>query len=571
FLVCRNKIEAFSLRDWIHIAYLRVFLLILDAYLIVSRFYSSCRNFCALWLGKRRRVYHNTRNKSGNANANFDPSSAKHLSLNQHSNEALLLTSSDIEPNEMESLSQQPSNLNENDAPNNTSPNQQLHYDDSADPTTGFLSNHKDNVCSRSRNGTYSYSTPLSRNAMATAELSNDPEAADFTGFNQRGSLPACCCCLDFHYLLILFGICLMVFGLVISTGAGKGVGNSWLLQKSALLSRVEAMDDYRHHMRAMVHHVQLNYLNSQRLSLERNKASRQLRRLKRIQYWLHYEKGHILRQNLYEVCALSEANGRNHQNFYALDSSICHRIRQEQQRRQQSPYSNLGSRKPEKSTNSFMSSQDQLKLPLCAFLHVQSMDALNSSLNPRERHTVLGAEKSTSILSEQELRQLHQMFFKNSTFASFLTSLYRLLFTTLLLSMCICWLLACKHLIMQMASRTVAVVTSRVTVISPCPPASRRIETFIHSSDSSLSFHRPSIGGGVTSARLNIWHSDDDPCEDLQNPLCSLPPDPPPHGTTPQPLPGRKKPKKHMPHFKGIPSSQGKSVTQSDSNESHM
>ncbi|KAM3178580.1 hypothetical protein ACTXT7_002283 [Hymenolepis weldensis] len=419
------------------------------------------------------------------------------------------------------------------------------------------------------------------------------------------------------------------------------------LTSRSALLSRVEAMDDYRHHMRAMVHHVQLNYLNSQRLSLERNKASRQLRRLKRIQYWLYYEKvlteialylrpprsarpsrekteGHILRQNLYEVCPLSEANGRNHQNFYALDSSICYRIRQEQQRRQQSPYSNLGSRKPEKSTYSFMSSQDQLKLPLCAFLHVQSMgsvsdiktllynemsktsfvivlplplshslrcmlvyslpnilnlrpgvgshdDALNSSLNPRERHTVLGAEKSTSILSEQELRQLHQMFFKNSTFASFLTSLYRLLFTTLLLSMCICWLLACKHLIMQMASRTVAVVTSRVTVISPCPPASRRIETFIHSSDSSLSFHRPSIGGGVTSARLNIWHSDDDPCEDLQNPLCSLPPDPPPHGTTPQLLPGRKKSKKHMPHFRGKPPSQGKSATQSDSNESHV
>nr|CUU98010.1 hypothetical transcript [Hymenolepis microstoma] len=217
------------------------------------------------------------------------------------------------------------------------------------------------------------------------------------------------------------------------------------------------------------------------------------------------------------------------------------------------------------------MSSQDQLKLPLCAFLPVQSTDTLNSTLSLREMHTVLGAEKSTSILSEQELRQLHQMFFKNSTFAAFLTSLYRLLFTTLLLSMCICWLLACKHLIMQMVSRTVTVVTSRVTVISPCPPASRRIETFIHSSDSSLSFHRPSIGGGVTSARLNIWHSDDDPCEDLQNPLYPLPPDPPPHATTLQAMPGRKKSKKQMSIFTGKSPAQGKSANQCDSNESHV
>nr|CUU98067.1 hypothetical transcript [Hymenolepis microstoma] len=198
-----NKIEAFSLSDWINIAYLRVFLLVLDAYLIVSRFYSACRNFCALWLGKRRQVYH----KTGTANTNVDQSAAKQLPLNEHSNKALLLTNSDIEPsqtpNDMESLDQQASNLNESD-----------------------------NVRSRSRNGPYCYSAPLPRNAMATAELSNDPGAADFTGFNQRGSLPACCCCLDFHYLLILFGICLMIVGLVVSTGAGKSIGNTWLLQK---------------------------------------------------------------------------------------------------------------------------------------------------------------------------------------------------------------------------------------------------------------------------------------------------------------------------------------------------
>ncbi|VDO00979.1 unnamed protein product [Rodentolepis nana] len=108
-----NKIEAFSL------PYLRVFLLVLDAYLIVSRFYSACRNFCALWLGKRRRVYHNTRNKVEIANANADRSVAKQAPLNEHLNEALLLTNSDIEtshtPNDMESLDPQASTLNESD------------------------------------------------------------------------------------------------------------------------------------------------------------------------------------------------------------------------------------------------------------------------------------------------------------------------------------------------------------------------------------------------------------------------------------------------------------------------
>ncbi|KAM7541581.1 hypothetical protein Aperf_G00000028982 [Anoplocephala perfoliata] len=582
-----NRMEVFLLRDWVNIAYLRVFLLVLDAYLIVSRFYSACLNFCALWLGKRRRVYHNTRHKSNTASTNVDPGTAECLPLNEHSNDALLLTSSEIEQsntrNEMERV-QQSSSSNESQHPdltgsviqaqNNFPPNQPMRSDGSIDPAGRMLPDHKDIFRNHPESESHGFNAPLPRSVIATAELSNDPDAADFTGFDRRGSLPACCCCLDFHYLLILFGVCLMIIGLIISIGAGKGLGNSWLLKRSALLSRVEAIDDYRSHMRAMVHYVQLNYLNSQRLLLERNKAARQVRRLKRIQHWLHYEKEHILRQNLYEVCALSESSRRNHQNDYTLDSSICHRIRQEQQRRQQSPYPNMASRKPQKSTTSFMSSQDQLKLPLCAFLPVQSADALNSSLNPRERHTILGADKSASILSEQELRQLHQMFFKNSTFAAFLTSLYRLLFTTVLLSMCVCWLLACKHLIMQMASRTVAVVTSRVTVISPCPPASRRIETFIHSSDSSLSFHRSSVGGAVPT-RLNIWHSNDDPCEDLHNPLYPLPPDPPPHAPkhatgTSQALPtsvAGKKSKRHVP-FRGK-SSQAKS--QSDSNESRV
>lgn len=85
------------MRDWINIAYLRVFLLVLDAYLIVSRFYSACRNFCALWLGKRRRVYHNTRNRAGQAGSNLELPGGKRLPLNEHANEAMLLTSSDIE------------------------------------------------------------------------------------------------------------------------------------------------------------------------------------------------------------------------------------------------------------------------------------------------------------------------------------------------------------------------------------------------------------------------------------------------------------------------------------------
>lgn len=106
-----------------------------------------------------------------------------------------------------------------------------------------------------------------------------------------------------------------------------------------------------------------------------------------------------------------------------------------------------------------------------------------------------------------------------------------------------------------------------KVTVISPCPPASRRIETFIHSSDSSLSFHRPSFGeGGVNASRHNIWHSEDDPCEDLQNPLYPLPPDPPPHGTFPQ-----SEGKKSKRHLKGKSPAQAKSATQGDSNESRV
>lgn len=91
------------------------------------------------------------------------------------------------------------------------------------------------------------------------------------------------------------------------------------------------------------------------------------------------FTQEHILRQNLYEVCALSEKTGGSHQGFYALDSSICHRIKQEQQRRQQSPYSAVGSRKSQKTTTTFMSSQDQLKLPLCAFLPVQSNGKANN------------------------------------------------------------------------------------------------------------------------------------------------------------------------------------------------
>ncbi|EUB63706.1 hypothetical protein EGR_01329 [Echinococcus granulosus] len=566
-LATGNKNKVSSLREWINVAYLRVFLLVLDAYLIVSRFYSACCNFCALWLGKRRRVYHSTHQKLN--------APKKRQTLNEHPNDALLLTSSEIEqpnlPNETD-LSACPTTCPaENNAQNNISPHQPPPFDEAGNQSINAFSDHTDSQYVRAGNSTHASAT-VPHHTITATELSNDPEAADFTEFNRRRSLPACCCCLDFHYLLILFGICLMIVGFVISSGAGKGLVNSWLLKRSALLSRVEAMDDYRRHMRAMVHYVQLNYLNSQRLLLERNKSARQLRRLQRIQHWLYYEKEYILRRNLYEVCALSESKGRNRQSFYVLDSSICHRIRQDQQRRQHSPYSSMASRKLQKSTTSFMSSQDQLKLPFCTLLPVQSTDAVNSSLSTRERHTILGTEKSTSVLSEQELRQLHQMFFKNSAFAAFLTSLYRLLFTTLLLSMCICWLLACKHLIMQMATRTVAVVTSRVTVISPCPPGVRRIETFISSPNSSLSFHRPVVEG-IAPTRLNIWHFDDDPSKDFQNPHYLPAPDLPPHvpkhsaSHSLMSSVSRKKSKKHF-HFKG---KLIQAKTQTDSTESQV
>uniref|UniRef100_A0A5K3EQU4 Guanylate cyclase domain-containing protein n=1 Tax=Mesocestoides corti TaxID=53468 RepID=A0A5K3EQU4_MESCO len=572
--VTTYKHEVILLRDWINIAYLRVFLLVLDAYLIVSRFYSACRNFCALWLGKRRKMYYNSRQKASPPR--------QRPTLTEHSNAALVLTSSEMDQQnsqqELESLIQPPASTSESDpdliqtviqARNNFSPKRIPVGDVVVNQHPNARPNHAnsqggltgDEICSSNTTATI----PLHPN-----ELCNDPDAADYISYNRRGSLPSCCCCLDFHYLLILFGICLIITGLVISTGAGKGLGNNWLLRQSALLSRVEAMDDYRRHMRAMVHYVQLNYLNSQRLLLERNKAVRQLRRLKRIQHWLHHEKEHILRQNLYEVCALTELSGRNHPTFYTLDNTICQRIRQEQQRRQHAPYSTLASRKPPKNTMTLISSLDQLKLPLCAFLPVQSRDAFNSSLNSRERHTILGAEKATSLLSERELRQLHQMFFKNSSFATFLTSLYRLLFTTVLLSMCVCWLLACKHLIVQMVTRNVTVVTSRVTVISPCPPAARRIETFIHTSDSSLSFYRPNRATVVLS-RPSIWHSEDDPSVDLRGSHYTSPPDPPPHATnqnTPKPPSlSYKKPRRNL-HLKG---KQTLSKTQSDSAESRV
>lgn len=102
----------------------------------------------------------------------------------------------------------------------------------------------------------------------------------------------------------------------------------------------------------------------------------------------------------------------------------------------------------------------------------------------------------------------------------------------------------------------TVLLHCSQVTVISPCPPEIRRIETFIHSSDSSLSFHRSTVES-VAPTRLNIWHFDDDPSEDLQDSHCSSTLSPPPRvpkHSAPHLLTSSvscKKSKKHF-HFKG-------------------
>lgn len=71
--------------------------------------------------------------------------------------------------------------------------------------------------------------------------------------------------------------------------------------------------------------------------------------------------------------------------------------------------------------------------------------------------------ERTPELVSRYEMQQLHDLLFRNSNFALFLTSLYRLLVTAILLSVAVCWLLACKYLIMLMASRSLAMLTSKV------------------------------------------------------------------------------------------------------------
>lgn len=105
----RGKNVVISLREWINMAYLRIFLLALDGYLIVSRFYSACRNFCALWLGKRRRLYHHS--------SQSPTSPTERTKLNNPSNGVLLWRSSEVEQlslsNNGDALSSQATNVND--------------------------------------------------------------------------------------------------------------------------------------------------------------------------------------------------------------------------------------------------------------------------------------------------------------------------------------------------------------------------------------------------------------------------------------------------------------------------
>ncbi|VDK76315.1 unnamed protein product [Dibothriocephalus latus] len=54
----------------------------------------------------------------------------------------------------------------------------------------------------------------------------------EFLTFSQRRGLPACCCCLDFHYLLILTGVFFVFLGLALSFSAERNVTNNWLLKR---------------------------------------------------------------------------------------------------------------------------------------------------------------------------------------------------------------------------------------------------------------------------------------------------------------------------------------------------
>ncbi|VDL94495.1 unnamed protein product [Schistocephalus solidus] len=338
--------ETFYLYDWINAAYLRIFLLFLDAYLIVSRFYGACQNFYVLWLGKRRRIlsqpsHHQTQRVVCNSELNAGRKCYTPQIYKREHQDEMLLGGEQDRPNRR-SLGDQASFFRSTE--NNTL----------SDATSRFENSKYFN------DGEIFCDVSIEKPATASEKMTT----TEFLTFSQRRGLPACCCCLDFHYLLILTGIFFVFLGLALSFSAERSVTNSWILKRSALLSRLRAMDDYRKLTRNTVDYVQLAYLNTRRLRLERMNTEKQLQRLKRLQSRLNFEKDFQARQHLQEICSIVGSEEHATQRVHTVqESSLCRSLKQMRSSSYQvAPLGVLSTMETE-----------QLKLPICAFLPINS------------------------------------------------------------------------------------------------------------------------------------------------------------------------------------------------------
>nr|VZI11184.1 unnamed protein product [Spirometra erinaceieuropaei] len=383
--------ETFNLHEWINAAYLRIFLLFLDAYLIVSRFYGACQNFYMLWLGKRRRILSQPRHQQTqrtvcNAGLNAGRKCyATESCEREHRDEmggeleppsrrplgdqaSLLRSSENNQPDLIQTVMQVTKNITAEDHPQSLDvrpPNEQNAVtcsfrgrEELKNKTLGEVTSQFEGNKYLNDGGIF-WDISLERPATASEKRTT----TEFLTFSQRRGLPACCCCLDFHYLLILTGVLFVFVGLALSFSAERSVTNNWLLKRSALLSRLRAMDDYRRVTRDTVDYVQLGYLNVRRLRLERINTEKQLQRLKRLQSRLSFERDFLARQHLQEICSITESEEHGAQRVRTvLESSLCQALKQKNLPYQERPLGVLST-----------VATEQLKLPVCAFLPVHS------------------------------------------------------------------------------------------------------------------------------------------------------------------------------------------------------
>ncbi|VDK87879.1 unnamed protein product [Dibothriocephalus latus] len=162
-------------------------------------------------------------------------------------------------------------------------------------------------------------------------------------------------------------------------------------------------------------------------------------------------------RQHLQEICSIADSEEHATQRVRTVqESSLCQSLDQKSSSSYHiAPLGILSTMVTE-----------QLKLPICAFLPISSAAEvyLGKQINKSSQKAKNKTEQYAPLTSQRDQQQLHLLLFKHSTFAAFVTGIYRLCLTTILLGVCVCWLLACKYLIAQMCSRTVSVLTNRVS-----------------------------------------------------------------------------------------------------------